>query len=95
MVRYVVDKISILFGIMMIDTEIIYIGKINDMGIFEGITHSEEIKELVSNAQSMYDSATERLEAHKKSTSKSLENLGKLKLEAWSGDMSEPVCFHY
>lgn len=58
------------------------------MGIFEGITHSEEIEELVNSAQSMYDSATERLEAHKKSTSKSLENLGKLKLEAWSGDMS-------
>ena len=58
------------------------------MGIFEGITHSEEIEELVSSAQSMYDSATERLEAHKKSTSNSLENLGKLKLEAWSGDMN-------
>ena len=58
------------------------------MGIFEGITHSEEIKELVDSAQLMYDSATERLETHKKSTSRSLENLGKLKLEAWSGDIN-------
>ena len=58
------------------------------MGIFEGITHSEEIEELLNDAQSMYDSATQKLEVHKESASKSLENLGKIKLNAWSGDMS-------
>ena len=58
------------------------------MGVFEGITHSEEIESLLSDAQSMYDSAVDRLEEQKKNTSKSLETLGKLKLEAWSGDMS-------
>lgn len=59
------------------------------MGVFESITHSEEIEDLMSSAQSMYDSAVERLEEHKRSTSKSLENLGKIKLEAWSGDMND------
>lgn len=58
------------------------------MGVFEGITHSEEIKELLDSAQTMYDSAVSRLETHKKNTSESLENLGKVKLEAWSGDMN-------
>lgn len=58
------------------------------MGIFEGITHSEEIEDLINSVQSMYDAATESLEEHKKSTSKSLEKLGKLKLQAWSDDMS-------
>ena len=58
------------------------------MGVFEAITHSEEIEELISSAKSMYDSASERLEEHRKTTSKSLEYLGRLKLEAWSGDMN-------
>lgn len=58
------------------------------MGIFEGITHSKEIEELLDDAQNMYDSAAQRLENHKQSTAKSLEKLGELKLNAWSNDMS-------
>ncbi len=58
------------------------------MGIFEGITHAEEIEELINSAQSMYNSAEARLTSQKMSTSKSLEELGKQKLDAWAGDMS-------
>lgn len=58
------------------------------MGIFEGITHSEEIEDLINDAQSQYDDAHKRLETQKKSTTKSLESLGKLKIKSWSKDMS-------
>ena len=40
------------------------------MGIFEGITHSEEIQELLDDAQSQYDSAKGRLDTQKKNTTK-------------------------
>ncbi len=59
------------------------------MGIFEGITHSEEIQKLLSDAQSQYDSAKDKLESQKKSTTKSLEKLGKDKVHAWSKDMNK------
>ncbi len=58
------------------------------MGIFEGITHSEEIQQLLDDAQSMYDNARDRLESQKESTSRSLEDLGKKKIKAWSEDMN-------
>ncbi|WP_022770115.1 hypothetical protein [Butyrivibrio sp. NC2007] len=59
------------------------------MGIFEGITHSEEIQELLDDAQSQYDSAKGRLDTQKKNTTKSLEKLGKEKVHAWSKDMNK------
>ena len=57
------------------------------MGVFEGITHSEEINELLSDAQQKYDSAVEKMESQKRNTTKSLESLGKQKIKAWSKDM--------
>ncbi|SKC04686.1 hypothetical protein SAMN06296386_11577 [Lachnospiraceae bacterium] len=59
------------------------------MGIFEGITHSEEIQELLNDAQSKYDSAKNMLESQKRSTTKSLEKLGRDKVHAWSKDMNK------
>lgn len=59
------------------------------MGIFEGITHSEEINELLNDAQIQYDNAKNRLESQKKNTTKSLERLGKEKVQAWSKDMNK------
>ena len=58
------------------------------MGIFEGITHSEEIEELLTDAQSKYDDAQHRMESQKKRTTKSLESLGNEKVNAWSKDMN-------
>lgn len=57
------------------------------MGIFESITHKEEIEKLLNEAQSKYDSATKEFEAQKKKTTKRLENLGKLKVKSWSENM--------
>lgn len=59
------------------------------MGIFEGITHSEEINRLLTDARHMYDSAAERLESQKKNTMQSLESLGKQKVKSWSKDMDD------
>ena len=59
------------------------------MGVLEPITHKEEIEELVNKAQQMYDQAVERMENQKKKTAKSLENLGKQKLESWNGEMND------
>ena len=58
------------------------------MGIFEGITHSEEIEELLTDAQSKYDDAQRRMESQKRRTTKSLESLGKEKVNSWSEDMN-------
>lgn len=46
------------------------------MGIFESITHKEEIEKLLNEAQSKYDSATKEFAVQKKKTTKRLENLG-------------------
>lgn len=61
------------------------------MGIFESITHKEEIEKLLNEAQSKYDSATKEFEAQKKKTTKRLENLGKLKVKSWSENMDSFV----
>ena len=58
------------------------------MGIFEGITHSEEIEELLTDAQSKYDDAQYRMESQKERTTRSLESLGHEKINAWSKDMN-------
>ena len=57
------------------------------MGLFERITHKEEIQNLLDEAQQKYDSALSRLESQKRVTTRSLEKLGEIKLEAWSNSM--------
>ncbi len=61
------------------------------MGILEPITHKEEIQELLDNAQKVYDGAKNKFDSQKKSTSKSLEKLGKVKISAWSSGMESFV----
>lgn len=58
------------------------------MGLFEGITHKEEIEELLEEAQSVYSNAEDEFNTQKDRTSKSLETLGKVKVEAWSKDIN-------
>ena len=57
------------------------------MGVFESFTHSEEIQQLLKEAQTEYEDATERLEIQKNHTTRKLEELGSTKVNAWSGDM--------
>lgn len=61
------------------------------MGITEYFTHKEEIEELLNSAQLMYDQATSDFENQKQKTTKSLENLGKVKLDCWSNDMEKYI----
>lgn len=57
------------------------------MGIFEPITHKEEIDRLLSDAQDKYDTAKKEFENQKKKTTDSLKSLGKVKVKAWSEEM--------
>ena len=61
------------------------------MGILEPITHKEEIQELIDNAQKIYDDAKRNFDSQKKSTSIALENLGKVKIHAWTTGMESFV----
>ena len=61
------------------------------MGIFESITHKEEIQQLLNDAQESYDKAKRQFESQKEKTSKSLESLGKVKINAWSEGMDSFV----
>lgn len=64
------------------------------MGLLEPITHKEEIDGLINEAQTKYDASVKRFEDQKEKTSKSLETLGKTKIEAWSKGMDSFVeCF--
>ncbi len=58
------------------------------MGLFEKITHKEEIESLISEAERVYYNAQNNFDNQKEATAKSLETLGRLKLEKWSDDMS-------
>lgn len=68
------------------------------MGLLEPITHKEEIEDLMSSAQRMYDNSKENFEEQKDKTSKALEELGKLKLKSWANEMemfsSKFKCFN-
>ncbi len=55
--------------------------------MFESITHKEEIKTLLDEAQHTYDEATRKFENQKKATTNSLEKLGKIKVLSWSEGM--------
>lgn len=57
------------------------------MGLFESITHKEEIQQLLNEAQNLYDNAKQNFENQKIKTTKCLENLGKVKVRAWSDGM--------
>lgn len=57
------------------------------MGILEPITHKEEIENLLNDAQRIYDNAKNEFENQKKKTTKALEDLGKVKVKAWSENM--------
>jgi hypothetical protein len=61
------------------------------MGLFESFTHTEEIERLTDSAQSMYSSAKSRFETQKIDTTKKLEHLGKIKVQAWSTSMDSFV----
>ena len=61
------------------------------MGILESITHQEEIKRLLDEAQQSYDNAKNNFESQKEKTTKSLEKLGKVKITAWSDGMDSFV----
>lgn len=57
------------------------------MGITEAITHKEEIQQLLDSAQRIYDDAKNKFESQKKTTTIKLENLGKIKIDAWATGM--------
>ena len=57
------------------------------MGLLEMLTHKEEIENLLTDAQEIYDTAKSEFETQKVKTSKSLEKLGKIKIRAWSEGM--------
>lgn len=61
------------------------------MGLFEPITHKEEIERLTSEAKSMYDKALNKFESQKRATTGELEKLGKIKIESWSKGMNRFV----
>ncbi len=61
------------------------------MGILEPITHKEEIQNLLDDAQKIYDNAKNQFESQKAKTTKSLEDLGKVKVNAWSEGMDSFV----
>lgn len=64
------------------------------MGVFESITHKEEIERLHNEAKSKYDASLKKFETQKGKTTKSLEMLGKAKIKAWSDNMDSFVdCF--
>lgn len=61
------------------------------MGIFESITHKQEIESLLSTAQSSYDSSLEAFNKQKKKTTRHLKKLGKVKIRAWANGMDSFV----
>lgn len=61
------------------------------MGLLEPITHKEEIQNLIDDAQKIYDNAQKQFESQKVKTTKSLETLGKVKVNAWSEGMDSFV----
>ena len=64
------------------------------MGLLEPITHKEEIEGLINEAQSKYDAAQKNFEEQKEKTTKSLEILGKTKIDAWAKGIDSFVeCF--
>ena len=61
------------------------------MGVLEPITHSNEIQELIDDAQKIYDNAKKEFESQKAKTTRALEDLGRIKVNAWSEGMDSFV----
>ncbi len=57
------------------------------MGIFEPITHSEETRELLKNAESLFNCAKSRYEDSLDEAQESIETLGKVELNSWGKDI--------
>lgn len=53
----------------------------------EAISNNSKAKELISDAEYMYDSAKRNMEYQKENTLKRLDSLGELKLRSWSEDI--------
>lgn len=77
------EAIRRVFGLMITPNE----RAVAAVGLLEPITHKEEIESLLNEAQSMYDNAKNKFESQKKQTTKRLENLGKVKVNAWAEGM--------
>lgn len=77
------EAIRLVFGLMITPNE----RAVAAVGLLEPITHKEEIESLLNEAQSMYDNAKNKFESQKKQTTKRLENLGKVKVNAWAEGM--------
>lgn len=61
------------------------------MGLLEPITHKEEIENLLNEAQTKYDTALNNFNKQKDKTADCLEELGKVKIKAWSEGMDSFV----
>lgn len=61
------------------------------MGLLEPITHKEEIENLLNEAQTKYDTALNNFNKQKDKTADCLEELGKVKIKAWSEGMDRFV----
>ena len=61
------------------------------MGLLEPITHKEEIENLLNEAQTKYDTALNNFNKQKDKTADRLEELGKVKIKAWSEGMDSFV----
>lgn len=61
------------------------------MGLLESVTHKEEIQKLLTHATAIYDDAKDKLESQQKKTAKTLEKLGKVRINIWAKNMSPIV----
>ena len=57
------------------------------MGFLESITHSEEIENLKTEGENRHAAAVNKFNLQQKRTTQSLENLGEIKIAAWSKNM--------
>ena len=57
------------------------------MGLLEPITHKEEIQRTIDSANQIYDKAKTKMDNQRKSTTASLEALGRAKIDAWAKGM--------
>ena len=59
-------------------------------GLYKGgkaVVNNNKAKEMVADAQSLYESAKENLDYQRNITSKDLDTLGRTKLDSWSNDI--------
>ena len=56
--------------------------------MLEKITHKEEIEEILTEGENIYNHSVSCFEKQKKATTNALEKLGELKLDSWSKDIN-------